>query len=296
MPNACRISARYANKAPIRCTCPKVGFDKTRKVEFAVGHGLSAVFLKKDSQADKKMLLRSSLTAPMLKTHNVEETVLNTICSYCSVCDRDQNSTLITEHQHVTPNEVKATISYRIVECLGCSSVSMNIKLLDVGAAYDVENGGFLYAMMEGRELTFPPKLHRRQPKWLGDVAAQDRALAGLLWEVYASLNMWCHVLAAIGLRTVFDRAAELLGIDLALPFSRKLDRLMSGGWIGETERELLGVLVDAGSAAAHRGWRPSVENLDTLFDVMEPFLQRAFLTKDKVRVMAPDVPQRPRR
>lgn len=241
-------------------------------------------------------LLRFAAIGRMLMGHDVEGAALSTIRSYCSVCDRDQNSKLIAEHQHVTPNEVQATMSYRIVECLGCSSVSTNIKLLDVGAAYDVLNGGLPYAMMEGRELTFPPKLHRRQPKWLGEVSAHDRVLSGLLWEVYASLNMFCHVLSAVGLRTVFDRSSELLGIDAGLPFSKKLDRLVSGGWVGETEREQLAVLVDAGSAAAHRGWRPTVEDLEVLFEVMEPFLQRAFLTKDKVREIAPKVPQRPRR
>jgi hypothetical protein len=221
---------------------------------------------------------------------------LLTIRSYCSICDRDQNSKVISEHDHVTPNDIRATITYRIVGCLGCSGVSLNIKLIDPGAWHNVENGGFMLVMMTGKDFTFPPKLHRRPPKWLEDVATQDNILGGLLYEIYATLNMSCHVLAAVGLRTVFDRASELLGVNADLPFARKLDQLFSGGWIGETERELLGVLVDAGSAAAHRGWRPNIENLDSLFEVMEPFLRRAFLTKDKVRQMALNVPRRPRR
>jgi Domain of unknown function (DUF4145) len=63
-------------------------------------------------------------------------------------------------------------------------------------------------------------------------------------------------VLAAIGLRTAFDRASELLGIDPNKTFAGKLSQLVVDGHIGSTEKASLDVLTDAGGAAAHRGWK----------------------------------------
>jgi hypothetical protein len=44
-------------------------------------------------------------------------------------------------------------------------------------------------------------------------------------------------------------------------------------GKIGRSERETLEILTDAGGAAAHRGWKPTVKQLDTLMTVGEQFL-----------------------
>jgi hypothetical protein len=63
-------------------------------------------------------------------------------------------------------------------------------------------------------------------------------------------------------------------------------------GKIGEDERTHLNVLIDVGSAAAHRGWTPQPEDIDTIMDVVEEFLKRAFvldasLKQMKARVLA---------
>jgi uncharacterized protein DUF4145 len=89
----------------------------------------------------------------------------------------------------------------------------------------------------------------------------------------YEALNNDALVLAAIGLRTVFDRASEKMGVDPALQFDKKLDALEGMEKIGRSERETLEILTDAGGAAAHRGWKPTVKQLDTLMTVGEQFL-----------------------
>ena len=87
-------------------------------------------------------------------------------------------------------------------------------------------------------------------------MARIDGQLHGILSEMYTAYDNRSYILTAVGLRTALDRGTEVLGIDPAITFAEKLDALKDGGWIGDTERDILEVVTDAGNAAAHRGWR----------------------------------------
>jgi hypothetical protein len=114
--------------------------------------------------------------------------------------------------------------------------------------------------------------------------------------EMYDALAGDLRVLAAIAARTVFDRSSEFLGVDPALTFSQKLDKLGGDGKIGVDEHNILEVLVDAGSAAAHRAWRPSTAELGTMIDVVESFLQRSFVLGDGIKKLKASVPPKHQR
>jgi hypothetical protein len=82
-------------------------------------------------------------------------------------------------------------------------------------------------------------------------------------------------------------------GADPNQNFAEKLKELTAGNKIGGEEKEILSVLVDAGSAAAHRGWEPPEDHIDDLMGALENFLQRAFVIKHKVRRMKKTIPVR---
>jgi hypothetical protein len=102
------------------------------------------------------------------------------------------------------------------------------------------------------------------------------------------------NVLSAIGIRTVFDRASELLGVEPNKGFAQKLDDLLAQGKIGVDEKATLNVLTDAGSAAAHRGWRPTPEELGTMISIIEAFLYRTFLLGEDAKRLRDAIPSRP--
>jgi Domain of unknown function (DUF4145) len=81
-----------------------------------------------------------------------------------------------------------------------------------------------------------------------------------------------------MGARTIFDRASELLRIDSALTFKEKLDQLQNKGHISASERAQLDILTHAGSAAAHRGWKPTADQLNTVMSIVETFVHRKFV------------------
>jgi hypothetical protein len=95
------------------------------------------------------------------------------------------------------------------------------------------------------------------------------------LSEVYVALDNDLKVLAAIGMRTTFDRASEILGVHPELSFKDKLKGLNDAGHIGDGEMTAISVLTDAGSAAAHRGWSPTNTELDTMMEILEGFINR---------------------
>lgn len=52
----------------------------------------------------------------------------------------------------------------------------------------------------------------------------------------------------------------------------------MELGKIGQDQKETLSVLTDAGSTAAHRAWKPSPEELDTMLAIIEVFFFHSFV------------------
>jgi hypothetical protein len=55
----------------------------------------------------------------------------------------------------------------------------------------------------------------------------------------------------------------------------------------------MLSILADAGSAAAHRGWKPTKDDIDHLVRALEHFLERAFVLKHDVRRLKKNIPPR---
>jgi hypothetical protein len=172
---------------------------------------------------------------------------------------------------------------YRILACRGCSTVYFQTTTATFGAGpEDVRY--------------WPPPSKRVRPNWLWKLWKADRDLADLFGDIYTAMDGDLGVLAAIGVRTVFDRASELLGVDPAQTFAEKLTALTQLGKVGTDERFMLDVLIDAGGAAAHRGWKPSWEELDAMMGIIEQFLYRAFILPAQAQELHLAVPPKPKR
>jgi hypothetical protein len=133
--------------------------------------------------------------------------------------------------------------------------------------------------MNPGIEVTYwPPPTKRKKPVWADDL--DDEALRRVMDEVYQALNSGLIVMASIGTRTLLDRAMFLRVDDPPGGFTGKLKVMVERGHISESERETLLAMTDAGSAAAHQGYAPKAEHLDTIVATVENFLHREFVLK----------------
>lgn len=212
------------------------------------------------------------------------------IKGHCPKCGPDRSAFVKGELRQSSSAEVDGgqysvdfSETYRILECAGCDTAYCQ-RVLWCSEWGDAQDPGY--------EITYWPSTTKRQaPNWID--ADIDHDLQRILVEVYSALNNDMPILAAVGIRTAFDRATELLKIDPDLTFKQKLDMLVKEGLLSSSERRATAALVDAGSAAAHRGWVPEESSLQTMISILEAFLHREFVVKGGIEELVSAIPAR---
>lgn len=230
----------------------------------------------------------------------MSESAPKVIKAHCPDCGAGRNAYVRGEHVakwHDHDDGTSASHTGRILQCCGCERVFFRRDFWFSEWETRGEHPITGEPRMEGGvETTYwPAPVTRKPPKWIDDLEAADRTLGTLLSEMYSALNGDLRVLAAIGARTAFDRSSEILGVDPDLSFEKKLKELVTLGKVSHDERETLSVLIDAGSAAAHRGWRPKPDELNTMMDLVEAVLHRSFIVGDGIKKLKAAVPARPK-
>jgi hypothetical protein len=231
----------------------------------------------------------------------VPEPTNEIIKAHCPNCGSMRNAFVRGKHVVHSPDKdspVSSTDTGMILECCGCERVFFRRDVWFSEWETIGTNPHTGEEQLEGGAETayWPAPVQRKPPEWIDEIGVIDKTLRRLLSEMYAALNNDLRVLAAIGARTAFDRSSELLRVDVALGFSQKLDELVAIGKVSKSERATLKVLIDAANAAAHRGWAPKPTELNTMMNIMEAFLERAFILDDSLQKLKAAVPPRPTR
>lgn len=195
-------------------------------------------------------------------------------------------------------NGVWSEIDYRILKCRGCDSVYFQTEQV---FSEDVEyrcnpRTGENEGNIPHKIFHWPLPSKKNQPKWSSKLYRFNNELDSLFEEIYIAFNNDLRILSTIGIRTVFDRSSELIGVDPSKAFIKKLDELVNLGKIGAMERETLDILVNSGSAAAHRGWKPEPDELDTIMNILETFIFRTFVLNDEAKALMKKIPAKQNR
>ena len=214
------------------------------------------------------------------------------IKGHCPECGSDRNAAVVGFHEVLWEDDgVSGGQEYRILRCEGCGTVYFQTSSYSTEELAEewIDELNSYESTPKMHISYWPPPILRPIPQWT--LLVSDRVLRRLLREMYAALNSDLRVLTAIGARTAFDRASELLGVDERLPFRQKLDALVRAGKISTGEKDTLTILIDAGGAAAHRAWRPEKDDLSTMIDVVEALLHREFHLPKQVKALKEAVP-----
>lgn len=220
---------------------------------------------------------------------------------HCPNCGPNRNAYVVAQHEQrdeTDDGEIWVDTSYEILKCGGCDTTFVKKTERcseDIDTREDPLTGEWK-SFLEEKVSFWPAPAKREVPDWAYAIGFVDSDLSSLFNDIYVALDNDLRVLAAIGARTAFDRASELLGVDPAKTFAEKLDALKTSGKIGEGEKDHLAVLADAGSAAAHRGWKPKLQELNTMMSMLEHFLYRNFVLSDEVKNLKSKVPPKPKR
>ncbi len=225
-------------------------------------------------------------------------TEVEIIKGHCPNCASERKAFVRGKHRISWADDtypIDGSTTCYILECCGCETVFFleEVYFSEDVSYYEDPMSGETRLDPNLRVSYFPSENKRTRPAWLIEIENSDGVLGSLLTELYKSFDQELSVLSAIGIRTCFDRATELLGIKTTSTFAQKLSDLQADGRIGETERDILSVLVDAGGAAAHRAWKPSTQDLGVMADLLENFLHRSFILRKSSDDLRKNVPQR---
>lgn len=188
---------------------------------------------------------------------------------FCSLCHREtKHKKLLEECRSRTYGDDQFSMTvvteWQILQCNGCEELTM--------CRWDgnSEDGP------EGRTTFFPPQPSRREPAWLseGPIHASYRYM---LKEVYAAFNADNLCLAMMGTRALIDMVmTNALGEQPS--FKVGLQGLLKSERISKLEHTIITTAVNAGSAAAHRGYRPEKDDLASVIDVVERMIESEIL------------------
>ncbi len=167
-----------------------------------------------------------------------------------------------------------------ILECCGCEFVFIQKVRTSPDTEYSyTDDKGEIIEENDEDVFYWPQPPHKEVPEWLNMLIQSGKVdkLRIPLLELYSAVNSGMTVLSTIGIRTCFDIASELLGIDGSIPFFKKLEELSKSKALDEASCRRLSTLIDAGNASAHRGWCPDHHHLGALMSILENFLFEQF-------------------
>ena len=179
-----------------------------------------------------------------------------------------------------------------IVECCGCEHLAFSKRShFSEHVGYeDHPVTGEMRMVPHWDEAIYPPVTYRSPPPWFEDLP--DPTLRQISEEVYKSLQSESLYLATFGSRTLLDRLMVLIVGDKG-NFEKGLSALIVEGKISEHERDILAPVLEAGHAAAHRGWAPTQQQFKTILDTVEGLIHRLLVLPKLAEELEEAVPSR---
>jgi predicted transport protein len=212
---------------------------------------------------------------------------------FCNGCGRRTKHFVRAEHHQTEDHDVVSyTTHVLIVECCGCENLAF-VKRTHFSEDYDHEQDpatGETFTVPVWDEAIYPPVTYRAAPSWFEDLP--DPTLKKISEEIYKSLQSESHYLATFGSRTLLDRLIVLTVGDKG-NFPKGLQALMDEGKISLHERDILQPILQAGHAAAHRGWAPTKDQFKTIMDTIEGLIHRLLVLPKLAEELEEAVPTR---
>jgi hypothetical protein len=214
--------------------------------------------------------------------------------AHCNTCGGERKAfRRATYRAEGSDDETSWSDTYDVLECCGCSSFTVRHAFwFSEWDEFDQDPITGQPRIVPGIKVVYwPPPTKRKKPEWADQLS--DDVLRQVIDEVYQALNSGLIVLASIGTRTLLDRAMFLRIGDPRGGFVGKLTLMVDRGHIGTEEKDVLEVITDAGSAAAHRGFTPDARTLETIVATVENFLHREFVLKTAAGAVRAATPPR---
>lgn len=213
---------------------------------------------------------------------NNEGKYIQAVCPNCG----DRRKTKIM-HEHSAEEDLGEHYGnviwfWRILECGGCECIFFESSCSD-----DSVLGGPKY---------YPKPYSSPDDRALHFTLFADKEIASLLSDFERCRTAKLFRPAAVMARTLFEYSAHFLGVvDNNTTLGQKLNALHETGHISLRERDDLDAIIQAGNAAAHRGWKPTENDIEVVALVLHSFLDRSFTNPHRIESLRKRTPERPK-
>jgi hypothetical protein len=213
-------------------------------------------------------------------------TASKVIWSHCNECGRETKHDVIHMARRVRSYDenqysVDVGSTWKVIQCRGCEEVAM--QRTDWCSEDDPQEG-------PGPATYFPPRISRRKPAWIDRHEVADEYIK-LLDEVYVALHADSGRLAMMGARALID-AVIRRSVGDQDNFGKGLDALVHRDLVSDRDREIINAAIDAGHASAHRGHKPSSNDVNVVIDIVERMVHAEILA-EQAEALKKTTPQR---
>lgn len=200
----------------------------------------------------------------------------------CRICQRETGHESLAagrvdgseKHEKTGHNSfyVRSRQSFIVLQCRDCKSTIYCLETLNF------RNPQLMQITCDRQTEYFPPLPKRTRPEWLSNIQDGYQAILG---EVYQAIDNSLFFLASTGTRTAVDQLiVEKIG-DVGT-FKDKIRKLVEDTSIDATEGEFLVALIDAGSASAHRSYKPTPENMNHMMEILEAIFYKLLIEPER--------------
>lgn len=169
-------------------------------------------------------------------------------------------------------NDYFEKTAYKLAECDGCESITMHTSWSNSGQSEPIED-------------QWPPKVSRRQPKWMFQLFLADSIgnpfKYEFIGEIYSSLKAGNLRLSVLGVRALLEQIM-LEHVGDQGTFQKNLDAFEAAGFLSRVQREALGPVIEAGHASMHRGFKASGQEVEAILDVTENVIESIYVAKHR--------------
>jgi hypothetical protein len=242
--------------------------------------------------------------------------------AFCNKCARETNQEILYLHRDkfrdkaleelLREDEPDAeawyTTSTELLKCRGCDGVSVCQKTW-VGEEETSEDelrrqfGDDWKGMLE--IVYYPPVSARRKPGWMPTWLLRDSptqshhsiptSVIELMEEIYTALQNGSRRLVVMGTRAVLETIMVSKTGDQGV-FQKNVDAFQAAGYLSVLQSHTVGVILDAGHATIHRGWKPTDADVSAIMDITESVIETTYLHQPGAEKLQTNVPPRPPR
>jgi hypothetical protein len=213
---------------------------------------------------------------------------------HCNQCQQETNHAVLFAHQisydEAVDDErqigVYGSDTYSLIQCRGCDDVR-GLREHWFSEDTDADGDPIIYTEC------YPPNVTRPLPDWHWSLS---HPLRSLLKEVYLALGTNALSLATMGIRALVEKMM-IDNVGDKGRFEKNIDAFFAAGFIAPIQHKTFkDTLIEAGHAAMHRDWAPSMDDVIVLLDIVEPLLRAIYIEPDTATKVAARIPPRPRR